>query len=325
VVGRGLRAATAMGKLRSATGALALVTDDPATLLTRLDQFAARIPEAELATAICALIDPVGGTVEYSSAGHLPGLIVGPDGESELLEGGRGFPLCIEPAEPRVSGRAVIPVGGTLILFTDGLVDNRDSTIDAGLERLQLASRAHAAEEPERLCDQLVESLVDAPGDDVALVCVRLAAAPNEFTVWRFPALPSHVTAARHTLSSWLSARGVGEDVRRELETAFTEALTNAVRHAYPGGGGAVVVQLRRHADDLTIRVSDTGSWVEPPRARVEGGLGLELIKALVDDVHVHGTDHGTTVVMRKVLGAAPRSRKSREGAAGSTVGSQAR
>jgi serine phosphatase RsbU (regulator of sigma subunit)/CheY-like chemotaxis protein/anti-sigma regulatory factor (Ser/Thr protein kinase) len=302
VVGRGIRAAAAMGKLRSAIGALALVTNDTADLLERLDRFAARIPEAELATAICALIDPAKGTVEYSSAGHLPGLIVGPDGEGELLEGGRGFPLGIEPGVPREQGRASLPVGGTLILFTDGLVEGRDSPIDAGIERLRAAACTHASDEPERLCDRLVETLVDRPGDDIALVCVRLAPSPDEFAVWRFPALANQVAAARHTLSAWLVARNVAQAIRADLELAFTEACTNAVLHAYGGRDGAIVAQARLEGPELTIRVSDTGAWTERRGRRLEGGLGLGVIKALVDDVQIHGTAHGTTVVMQKRL-----------------------
>jgi DNA-binding response OmpR family regulator/serine phosphatase RsbU (regulator of sigma subunit)/anti-sigma regulatory factor (Ser/Thr protein kinase) len=302
VVGRGIRAATAMGKLRSAIGALALVTDDTATLLERLDRFAARIPEAELATVMCALIDPVEGTIDYSSAGHLPGLVVTPEGDSELLAGGRGFPLCVDPGAPRERGSRALPVGATLILFTDGLVEGRDSPIDAGIERLRLAACRYASDEPERLCDRLLETLVERPGDDIALVCVRLAPSPEEFVVWRFPALPNQVTAARHTLSAWLTSRGTADDLRRELEIAFTEACTNAVLHGYPGGEGTVVAQLRLDRDELTIRVSDSGGWTEPRRPRTEGGLGLGLIRALMDDVQIHGAAHGTTVVMRKQL-----------------------
>jgi serine phosphatase RsbU (regulator of sigma subunit)/CheY-like chemotaxis protein/anti-sigma regulatory factor (Ser/Thr protein kinase) len=308
VVGRGIRAATAMGKLRSAIGALALVTDDTATLLERLDRFAARIPEAELATVMCALIDPVEGTIDYSSAGHLPGLVVTPDGDSELLAGGRGFPLCVDPGAPRDRGSRTLPVGATLILFTDGLVEGRDSPIDAGLERLRLAACRYASDEPERLCDRLLETLVGHPGDDIALVCVRLAPSPEEFAVWRFPALPNQVTAARHTLSNWLTERGTADDLRRELEIAFSEACTNAVLHGYPSGEGTVVAQLRLDRDELTIRVSDSGGWTEPRRPRSEGGLGLGLIRALMDDVQIHGAAHGTTVVMRKQLGPAAES-----------------
>jgi serine phosphatase RsbU (regulator of sigma subunit)/CheY-like chemotaxis protein/anti-sigma regulatory factor (Ser/Thr protein kinase) len=302
VVGRGIRAAAAMGKLRSAIGALALVTDDTADLLERLDRFAARIPEAELATAICALIDPAQGTIDYSSAGHLPGLVVAPGGDWEPLDGGRGFPLGVDPEAPREQGRASLPVGGTLILFTDGLVEGRDVPIDAGLDRLRQAACTYASEEPERLCDRLVETLVDRPGDDIALVCVRLAASPDEFAVWRFPALANQVAAARHTLSAWLVARNVPDGTRADLELAFTEACTNAVLHAYGGRDGGIVAQARLEGKELTIRVSDTGAWTERRGRRLEGGLGLGVIRALVDDLQIHGTAHGTTVVMSKRL-----------------------
>jgi serine phosphatase RsbU (regulator of sigma subunit)/anti-sigma regulatory factor (Ser/Thr protein kinase)/CheY-like chemotaxis protein len=305
VVGRGIRAATAMGKLRSAIGALALVTDDTAELLTRLDRFAAGIPEADLATVICALIDPGSGEVLYSSAGHLPALVVRPRGETELLDGGRGFPLGVDAAAPRQQGAARLETGSTLMLFTDGVVEARDQPIDVGIERLRHAAGRRWASEPERACDEIVGELVDRPGDDAALVCLRLVPKPDAFTVWRFPALPNRVPSARHALVDWLVAKNVSPDVRADLTLAFTEACTNAVSHAYRDGDGTVVAQLRVDDGNLTIRVSDTGRWSDRRDTGVSGGWGLEIIHALVDSAHVHGTPHGTTVIMQKRLSPA--------------------
>jgi CheY-like chemotaxis protein/serine phosphatase RsbU (regulator of sigma subunit)/anti-sigma regulatory factor (Ser/Thr protein kinase) len=301
VVGRGIRAATAMGRLRSAIGALALVTDDTATLLKRLDQYAARIPEASLATVVCAQIDPEDGTVTYSSAGHLPGLVVLPDGEATFLEEGRSYPLGVDISAPRDHGRTTLAPGATLILFTDGLVESRTMPIESRLEHLRQAASARATHEPERLCDELVEELVDGPGDDVALVCVRFSPVAGEFLAWEFPALPNEVGPARHRLVQWLSDQGVSKEACGDLALAFGEASANAVRHGIPAGDGYVAVQLRLHGGNLTVRVRDTGRWIEPQPSS-EGGRGLEIMRALADDVHVHGTAHGTTVVMHKNL-----------------------
>ena len=310
VVGRGIRAATAMGKLRSAIGALALVTDDTAELLARLDRFAAGIPEADLATVICALIDPDSGEVLYSSAGHLPALVVRPGGETELLDGGRGFPLGVDVAAPRRQGTTALETGSTLMLFTDGVVEARDQPIDVGIERLRHAAGERWASEPERACDEIVGELVDGPGDDAALVCLRLVPKPDDFTVWRFPALPNRVPSARHALVDWLVAKGVSPDVRADLMLAFTEACTNAVSHAYRDGDGTVVAELRLDDGNLTIRVSDTGRWSDRREIGVSGGWGLEIIRALVDGAHVHGTPHGTTVIMQKRLSQALGSKR---------------
>jgi anti-sigma regulatory factor (Ser/Thr protein kinase) len=302
-----------MGKLRSAIGALALVTDDTAVLLERLDQFARRIEEAELATVICVLIDPAAGTVTYSSAGHLPALLVDDRGEASFLDGGRGFPLGVDPAAARAQGRATIGPGATLVLFTDGLIESPSRPIAQGLEALREAVRSRAAQEPERLCDELLDELGDGPSDDVAVVCLRFGRSPVESQVWRFPALPSQIGVARHALGEWLAERGVPRTTCDDLVLALVEACSNAVRHAYRGGEGTVTVQVRREEESLTIRVRDTGRWTVPlPSA--EGGWGLEIIRALADDIHIHGTPYGTTVIMSKRLPApdAPRRRSRR-------------
>jgi anti-sigma regulatory factor (Ser/Thr protein kinase) len=138
--------------------------------------------------------------------------------------------------------------------------------------------------------------------EDAALVCLRLAPRPDDFTVWRFPALPNHVPSARRVLGEWLSAKGVAPDVRADLMLAFTEACTNAVLHAYRDGEGTVVTQLRLDDGNLTIRVSDRGRWSDRRELGASGGWGLEIIRALVDTAHVYGTPHGTTVIMQKRL-----------------------
>jgi stage II sporulation protein AB (anti-sigma F factor) len=120
--------------------------------------------------------------------------------------------------------------------------------------------------------------------------------------MWEFRALAEQVPAARHTLSAWLGVLHVEDEVRADLELAFTEAFTNAVLHGYGGRDGAIVAHVRLEGDELTIRVSDGGAWTERRGRRLEGGRGLRVIKALVDDLQIHGTAHGTTVVMQKRL-----------------------
>jgi CheY-like chemotaxis protein/serine phosphatase RsbU (regulator of sigma subunit)/anti-sigma regulatory factor (Ser/Thr protein kinase) len=301
VVGRGIRAATAMGKLRSAIGALAMVIDDTALLLEQLDAFAARIPEAALATAVCAQIDPEDGTVSYSSAGHMPALVVGRDGDAHYVDVGRGFPLGVDVSARRERGHARLAAGSTLIMFTDGLVESRRRPIEKGLERLRLAAAARATHEPEVLCDELLNELVDRPVDDVALVCLRFSPHPAEFHAWEFPARPNLLAEERHRFAEWLIERGFATDACRDLVLAFAEACSNVVRHAYERREGSVVVHLRQEGNVLTLRIGDAGRWAEPQNSD-EGGRGLGIIRALVDDVHVHVTPHGTTLIMRKRL-----------------------
>jgi anti-sigma regulatory factor (Ser/Thr protein kinase) len=123
---------------------------------------------------------------------------------------------------------------------------------------------------------------------------------PAEFEVWRFPALPNRLAPIRHRLAAWLEENGVEPELRGDLILAVSEACGNAITHAYRDRDGTVVMQVRLDDGKLTIRVSDTGRWLERREPSITGGRGLDIIRALVDDAHVHGTPQGTTVIMQR-------------------------
>lgn len=110
-VGRGLEAATVMGQLRSACRALLLQDAAPARTLTALDRFAAGIPGARCSTVFCGVLDPATGDLTYSSAGHPPAILAGPDGTTRLLEGGRSVPIAVGSPGPGPTPRPPSPPG----------------------------------------------------------------------------------------------------------------------------------------------------------------------------------------------------------------------
>ncbi|NNU28777.1 SpoIIE family protein phosphatase [Isoptericola sediminis] len=173
-VGHGVVAAASMGRLSSAGRALMLAGSGPAQVLAMLDEFARTVPGAEHATVFCGVVDPATMTLTYSSAGHPPGLLVGADGASAWLDGARG-PLLTLPHVGRSEHTATLASGDTVLLYTDGLVERRDTRLRDGLERLAAVARAECRgtpldELPERLLDAM---LPDGARDDVALVAYR--------------------------------------------------------------------------------------------------------------------------------------------------------
>jgi len=179
VVGHGLEAASAMGRLRAAVAAFATLTSDPGELLAGLHRVA-RAPEgAEFVTACCAVLDPGRGTLTYASAGHPPILLVEPSGEATWLDEGLSPPMGALEVDSRPNATVDVPPGGLLLVYTDGLVERRDRHLDAGLDVL----REHAIElrdrAPQQICDELVDRLLVAPpqhNDDTVVMCVRLRA-----------------------------------------------------------------------------------------------------------------------------------------------------
>jgi serine phosphatase RsbU (regulator of sigma subunit) len=189
VVGHDVEAAAAMGQLRSMLRGLAVYSDaGPAEVLRGLDVAMAQLGIGTYATAAVARFaqtpdETAAGItrMRWSNAGHVPPLVIGPDGELVPLTEWRADLLLGVDSRARRS-EAVVPLapGSTVLLFTDGLLERRGGgDLDTGMARL----RAVAAELADRplpdLCDELIERLVDGrPEDDVALVAIRLHPQP---------------------------------------------------------------------------------------------------------------------------------------------------
>ena len=135
VVGHGLGAASLMGQLRNALRALALDGHSPGALLERLDRLV-RLDGEGMATVVCATLSPKLDSMVLASAGHPPPLLVDTSGGTTFVEGHTTTPLGVWNAQ-HGEGRVDLAPGSRLLLYTDGLVEDRGSSIDAGLESLR--------------------------------------------------------------------------------------------------------------------------------------------------------------------------------------------
>jgi hypothetical protein len=175
VAGHGLEAAITMGQMRSAARALA-PDHGPAVLLEALDRFLCSTVEEPLATAAVVVIDPAERTLRYCLAGHPPPLLRGPDGSVSVLGEAPGALLGLEMRN-RPEEVVTFASGSCVVLFTDGLVERRDETLDAGIARLATALKAALPPNPAGLCDALVEQSVphNDRDDDIAILNAYLA------------------------------------------------------------------------------------------------------------------------------------------------------
>lgn len=175
VVGHGLEAAAAMGRLRTALAALAPHASGPGEALSHLHDYAQGPDGASFATACYAVLDPATGGLVYSSAGHPPMLVLGTDGEVRWLDDGRAVPLCRVDPGPRPEASTVLEPGALLVLYSDGLVERRAEPLPTGLARLASAVRAAAGESVDAVCSRLVDVMTPpgGPADDAIVVCLR--------------------------------------------------------------------------------------------------------------------------------------------------------
>ncbi len=302
VVGHGIRAATLMGELRAALRAYAVEEPyAPGTVLTRLNTLVTRTQGTGMvATLLYLVIDLEGGTARFASAGHLPALLRSADGATHFLERPALPPLGVSQHATFASWDVELRPGDTVLLYTDGLIERRDESIDAGLGRLREALSTGPAD-LEDLCSRVLAGVPGGPvlQDDAALLAVRLSdACPSQLEL-ELPAEPESVAGARHRLERWLTDTGDGRDDVLALKLALSEACANAVEHAYgPESGHSFRVLVERSGGGVVIEVSDSGRWRAPRGS--QRGLGLGIVKQLMDAVDVEQTSAGTTVRMRK-------------------------
>jgi len=170
VVGHGLQAAAAMGSLRAAAKALALVSTRPAELIAGLHAFAAAIPGVFCASVCCIELAP-DGSGRYSCAGHPYPVLRHADGRAELLDDGRSAVLGIAGAEPPTDAEMLMTEGSTLVVYTDGLVERRGAGMDAAIEQLRVfAGPAFPGATAQRVVEHMLKGR--RIEDDTVVVCL---------------------------------------------------------------------------------------------------------------------------------------------------------
>jgi serine phosphatase RsbU (regulator of sigma subunit) len=173
VSGRGVRAAALMASLHYASRAYALEGHPPAVILGQLTRTMDIAEDGHFATVLCGLVDVGTHEVILANAGHLPPLVCGGDGAS-LVQAKPGWPIGIPGSAMFEPTLLTTAAHDTLIAYTDGLVERRGETLDAGLKRLQEAATAQCGSSLDDLLSSLVSELTgDSPADDIALIGLR--------------------------------------------------------------------------------------------------------------------------------------------------------
>ncbi|MFB7585497.1 SpoIIE family protein phosphatase [Streptomyces sp. NPDC056169] len=293
VVGHGLHAAATMGRLRTAVHNFSTLDVPPDELLGHLDELTARIDLRELegpdveerrrdegitgATCLYAIYDPASGRCAVASAGHPGPALVAPDGRVEFPELSPGLPLGLGLGDaPFETTELWLPEGSKLVLFTDGLLEDRGRDLDTGLALLR-STLARQDRTPEQTCaDVLATLLSPSPRDDIALLVARTRVLDRErIAEWEVARDPSAVSPVRNAAAAKLAEWGL-DGLAFTAELILSELITNAVRY----GADPVRVRLL-HDRTLICEVSDASSTSPHLRHATttdEGGRGLYLV-----------------------------------------------
>ncbi|MER5741258.1 SpoIIE family protein phosphatase [Streptomyces sp. NPDC002262] len=306
VQGHDTHAAAIMGQLRIALRAYAGEGHAPSTVLARASRFLAELDTNRFATCTYAQVDLASGTVRAVRAGHLGPLIRHTDGRVGQPKLRGGLPLGLASVfgeEEFPETRLDLVPGETLVLCTDGLVEQPGTDIEAGLAALSEAVSS-GPPQAEALADHLSERLWErwGSGDDVALLVLRRSPDPGTQRAPRIhqyihQADPQGLSDARAAVGQALRDWGMPE-IADDAELLTGELLVNVLLHT-EGGAVLTLEVLPEPVRRVRLSVQDRSSaW---PRRRTPGeaatsGRGLLLMDALASRWGVEPRGEGKAV-----------------------------
>ncbi|GGT06342.1 histidine kinase [Streptomyces kurssanovii] len=312
VVGHGLHAAATMGRLRTAVHNFSSLDLPPDELLARLDTLVQRMdqegdsaaPNGGVLGATClyAVYDPISQNCTMARAGHMPPFVVAPDGSTTISELPAGPPLGLG-GMPFETMELHLAEGSQLVLYTDGLVEERSRDIAEGMEMLRTAL-SHPDRDPHASRRAVLDALLPScPSDDIALLIARTRTlGAGRVAQWDVPFDPSAVGALRGLTAEQLEEWGL-QELAFTTELILSELITNAIRY------GAAPVRVRLVRDrTLTCEVWDASSTAPHLRYAAttdEGGRGLFLVAQLSEVWGTRYTPEGKVIWAEQVLPAA--------------------
>ncbi|WP_431036934.1 SpoIIE family protein phosphatase [Streptomyces sp. P6-2-1] len=315
VVGHGVHAAATMGRLRTAVHNFSALDLAPDELLAHLDELVARMDEDEEnaetpggdgpvvtgATCLYAVYDQVTGVCAIARAGHPGPALVTPDGVASYPDIPGSPPLGLGSGLPIEKTELSVPPDSLLVLFTDGLVKDRERDIGTGLALLR-GALAVPGRGPEETCAAVMDRLlVPEPADDVTLLVTRTRRMPPErIAEWDIPTDPAAVSRLRGEVLARLDAWGL-EDLSYTTGLITSELVTNAIRYGAPPAR----LRLLHNGSGLICEVADSNSTaphLRRARSSDEGGRGLFLVAQFADRWGTRYLNRGKVIWTEQLL-----------------------
>ncbi|MFE1172579.1 SpoIIE family protein phosphatase [Streptomyces sp. NPDC058773] len=229
------------------------------------------------ATCLYAIYDPVTGRVTLATAGHPGPAVIRPAGAVSFPEVPVSPPLGLGGSVPVETAELTLSEASRLVLYTDGLVENRDRDIATGLELLRTALAAGADHTPDETCTAVLDAMLPAhPSDDIALLVARTRLLdPARVAEWEVASDPAAVAPVRADCLRMLESWGLAA-IEFTTELILSELITNAIRY------GAQPIRVRLLYDRALICEVSDGTSASPHLRRAattdEGGRGLFLV-----------------------------------------------
>jgi PAS domain S-box-containing protein len=311
VTGRGAQAAALTAQARHTLRSVGRLLGDPVRAVEELNASLGERDELSICTVVVVLLGPAawGATATILCAGHPPPLLVR---HGEAARVGSAGPMAGAWKDASwQTATADLRAGDLLLLHTDGVTDAVGARGRFGDARLIESVRdARGAGDAVARVRRALEAFErGSQADDTALLAVECApvlsasgaaAPPGTSERWTAVAEPRSVGLLRAAVGAFARDAGMAGEALDDLRLAVSEALTNAVIHAYPDGvPGRLQVQAVVQADAIEVVVEDDGAGLRPRSDSPGMGLGMPLIAALSVEYSVRrAADSGTVVRM---------------------------
>jgi len=294
VMGRGIGAAAIMSRVRQIIAVAALYERDPSAILDAADHIVRQGFPDLLITAFCGIVNPERTLIRYANAGHRPPFL---RRRGEIVElQSTGLPLGVRNAASSETKSASLGGADLLVLYTDGLVEDRKTLLD-GEERLRAVMRSDAVLHARSPASFIRDACVrEDRSDDVAILTMRF----SDQEGWTFTAENAQAANdARSDFVRYLRMHVSDESAIESAELVFGELIGNVVRHA----SGGIDVHLEWHGERPMLHVIDRGAAFGrgaglPNDPLSEGGRGLFIAQQLSDRLAIeHVRGYGNHVV----------------------------
>ena len=319
VSGKGVPAALVMAVTRSLFRTVSSHEKSPRHIVSSMNESMAEMNENNMfVTFFCGVLDLKDGRLRYCNAGHNVPFVMD-DGISDL-PAVPNLPLGVLPDMEYVEQEATLPAGGTIVLYTDGLTEAESASHELlGEERAKavLSTSASVVENKERLLEGVASFVGDAErSDDLTLLIIRYPGADKALVAQRSLTLGNDIRQIPKLADFILSIaeeKHLSQSLSTNINLALEEAVTNVMMYAYPKGTeGTVTIDALLKDKSLEFTVSDSGVAFDPTAApdvdiqkdlkdRPIGGLGIYLVKKIMDEVRYQRKDGRNYLTMIKL------------------------
>ena len=317
VSGKGIPASLVMATIRSLFRSITAHVERAHEVLIQMNDTLAEQNEQNMfVTLFVGILDLKTGELSYCNAGHNAPLIIrGEKAEVHTMDVHPNLPVGIMPGFEFAEQKLQLAYGDTLFLYTDGLTEAENKRHEQfGEDRMEKGLHSCLALRPREIVDamdaQVAAFVGDAEqSDDLTLMAVR----------YQKPAIIMRNDIQQiPTLAEWVDELGIPMELNMPINLALEEAVSNVMLYAYPGrNDGKVFVEFAKAKDEqgekLIFTISDSGIPFDPtakPEAditlsaedRAIGGLGIHLVRKLMDEIRYERQDEKNILTLVKIL-----------------------